>query len=112
MKTADVNYASKMLTAISQLTRLRIVMALSAKAYHSVEEIAEDCEQSLSSTSAHLKTLRSVEVVQVEKKGRQHVYSLSKAVFDGKQFTFGPVMLQLAEKPVKAPKPAKVSKKA
>ncbi len=67
------------LRALSEETRLRILRALS-KEPHDVSQIADRLGVSSYNASKHLRVLRDVGLVQVERAGKRRLYSLSPSV--------------------------------
>jgi predicted transcriptional regulator len=64
------------LKALGEETRLRILQLLFKRAL-SVNEISECLKVSQYNTSKHLRVMREAGLLQSEKRGKQHVYSVS-----------------------------------
>jgi len=76
----DSKRSSKLLAALAEPERLRIVQCLEKSAC-SVTEICTALRSPLANTSHHLQYLRHVGLVRVQRRGRNMLYSLSPGLF-------------------------------
>lgn len=76
----EINQAEKILKALANRRRIKIIKYLERNKKASVSELAEHLKLSFKSTSKHLAVLKSADIVQSEQVSLACFYSLSKPV--------------------------------